>query len=185
VSFSRLFAQFPVLESDTIVLRKVTEDDLKDLFEIYSNDDVFIFCGIIPKKNVEVIRKMVSHFERDYRKQKRIKWGICRKTDVTKLLEIVEAFNFKRKANTVTVGYFLNERFWNKGITTEAVRILVNYLLNEVGVERIRAEVMLQNNYSKRVLEKNGFTKEGTTREKWSGKGIVNLEVFSVLKKEE
>ena len=46
----------------------------------------------------------------------------------------MEVFNVKRKANTVTIGYFLNERFWNKGIATEAVKILVNYLLNEVGV---------------------------------------------------
>ncbi len=179
-SFSILFAQFPVLESDVIVLRKVTEDDLKDLFEIYSNEDVFAFCGIIPKKNVEVVRKMVSHFKRDYMKQKRAKWGISQKTDVAKIVGVMEVFNVKRRANTVTIGYFLNERFWNRGIATEAVRILVNYLLDEVGVERIQAEVMLQNKYSKRVLEKNGFTKQGTTRDKWSGKGVVDLEVYNV-----
>lgn len=51
MSFSKLFAQFSVLESETIVLKKLTKDDLEDLFEIYSNDDVFTFCGIIPKKH--------------------------------------------------------------------------------------------------------------------------------------
>jgi len=41
---------------------------------------------------------------------------------------------------------------------------------------------MPQNKYSERILEKNGFTKQGTTRDKWSGKGIVDLEVYNVNK---
>jgi RimJ/RimL family protein N-acetyltransferase len=40
------------------------------------------------------------------------------------------------------------------------MRILVNYLLNEVGVEKIQAEVMPQNKYSKRVLEKTASQKK-------------------------
>jgi len=179
---NKLFGQFPVLGSDAIVLRKIVEDDADSLFEIYSNDAVFTFCGIIPKKNIEFVRKMVTHFERDYKKQKRVKWGICQKTDAAKIVGVMEVFNVKRRANMVTIGYFLNERFWNRGIATEAVRILVNYLLDEVGVRRIIAEVMPQNKYSKRVLEKNSFTKHGTTRDKWSGKGVVDLEVYNVHK---
>ena len=42
---------------------------------------------------------------------------------------------------------------------------------------------MPQNKYSKRILEKNGFTKQGTTRDKWSGKGVVDLEVYKIDKK--
>ena len=182
MDFGKLFGQFPVLESDAVVLRKIVEDDADSLFEIYSNDAVFAFCGIIPKKNVESVRRMVTHFERDRLKQKRVKLGICQKTDAARIVGVMEVFNVKRRENTVTIGYFLNERFWNRGIATESVRILVNYLLDEVGVERIIAEVMPQNNYSKRVLEKNGFTKQGPTRDKWSGKGVVDLEVFEIQK---
>jgi ribosomal-protein-alanine N-acetyltransferase len=142
MDFGKLFGHFPVLESDSIVLRKIVEDDAESLFEIYSNDAVFAFCGILPKKNAEFVRKMVTHFERDYKKQKRVKMGICQKTDVARIVGVMEVFNVMKRANTVTIGYFLNEWFWNRGIATEAVRILVNYLLNEVGVGRIQAEVM-------------------------------------------
>jgi ribosomal-protein-alanine N-acetyltransferase len=179
----KLFGELPVLESDSVVFRKIVESDAGSLFEIYSNDAVFAYCGIIPKKNAEVVCRMIAHFERDRVKQKRLKLGICQKTDVSKIIGVVEVFNVKRRENAVTIGYFLNERFWDRGIATEAVRVLVNYLLNDVKAERIVAEVMPQNKYSRRVLEKNSFTKQGTTRDKWSGKGVVDLEVFIIEKK--
>lgn len=48
----------------------------------------------------------------------------------------------------------------------------------------IQAEVMPPNRASKKVLLNNGFMKEGTLRQAnvWSGKGIVDLEVYSILK---
>lgn len=48
----------------------------------------------------------------------------------------------------------------------------------------IQAEVMPPNRASKKVLLKNGFMKEGTLRQAsvWSGKGIVDHEVYSILK---
>ena len=55
VNFDKLFVQFPISESDTIVLRRIIEDDLKGLYEIYSDEEVFTLCGIIPKKNIETV----------------------------------------------------------------------------------------------------------------------------------
>lgn len=178
-----LFDSFPVLESENIVLQKVEETDLEELFLIYSNDNVFKFCGIIPKKNKDTVKSMIGHFERDYNKKSRIKWGIYCKKDNMKLVGIIEVFDFNQKINMVTIGYFLAEAYWGKGIATESLKILVRYLFKNVEVNRIQAEVMPENNESKKVLTKNGFIKEGTLRQAslWSGKGVVDLEVYGLL----
>ncbi|MET3196689.1 RimJ/RimL family protein N-acetyltransferase [Bacillus sp. OAE603] len=86
----------------------------------------------------------------------------------------------------VTIGYYLAEEYWGCGIATEAVSVLLAFLFNEGNVNRIQAEVMPQNELSKKVLQKNGFLKEGTLRQAtiWSGKGIVDLEIYSILKEE-
>lgn len=177
-----LFNEFPVLESDKVVLKKITEADIDELYEIYSNEKVFEYCGIIPKKNKETVKNMIKHFERDFNKKDRVKWGIYS----GELLGIVEAFNFNQKVDMVTIGYFLSEKNWNKGVASEAVKVLVKYLFEVVDVNRIHAEVMPQNENSKKVLIKNNFTKEGLLREAnfWPGKGIIDIEVFSILKGE-
>jgi [ribosomal protein S5]-alanine N-acetyltransferase len=78
----------------------------------------------------------------------------------------------------------LAEAFWGRGIATETVKLLVEFLLLKANVNRIQAEVMPENKNSKMVLLKNGFIKEGLLRQAtvWTGKGIVDLEIYSLLK---
>ncbi|MFF2158620.1 GNAT family N-acetyltransferase [Paenibacillus chitinolyticus] len=180
-----VFAQLPVLESSRLVLKKIEEDNLDEVFGIYDNEEVFRHCGIIPKHNKETVRSMIGHFERDFGKKSRIKWGIFRKED-GRLTGIAEASDFNQKVDMVTIGYFLAEDCWGMGIATEAVRLLTAYLFTEAEVNRIQAQVMPANDASKKVLIKNGFRKEGTLRQAalWAGKGIVDLEIYAILKED-
>jgi RimJ/RimL family protein N-acetyltransferase len=58
---------------------------------------------------------------------------------------------------TVELGYFIAEEYWGKGIATEAVKQMVNYVQKEFDIVRIYAEVFEYNKASMRALEKNGF----------------------------
>ncbi|MDC2864318.1 GNAT family N-acetyltransferase [Bacillus sp. BP-3] len=180
------FEEFPILESTNLVLKKIEDVHLQDVYTIYSNDKVFEYCGIIPKHNLKTVSKMIQHFERDYNKQSRIKWGIFQKNNSDTLVGIIEAMDFNRKVNMVTIGYFLGEEYWGKGIASEAVHAVVKFLFEDVHINRIQAEVMPANDISKKVLVKNGFLKEGLLRQAtlWSGKGIVDLEIYSFLQED-
>lgn len=186
MNLDAVFGQFPILKSDTLTLKKVEEHHLEEVYDIYSNDTVFEYCGIIPKYNKATVKNMIGHFERDFNKRSRIKWGIFTNVDSERVVGIMEAFDFNQKVNTATIGYFLAESQWGQGIAAEATRIVVKFLFEEVGVNRIQAEVMPANERSKRVLLKNGFIKEGTLRQAslWSGKGIVDLEIYGLLQEE-
>ncbi|QED49399.1 GNAT family N-acetyltransferase [Cytobacillus dafuensis] len=186
MNIDQVFAAFPVLESESLVLKKMEEAHIQELYTIYSNDKVFEYCGIIPKNNLQTVSKMIGHFERDYHKKSRIKWGIFQKTEVNKLVGIIELMDFNQKVNMVTLGYYLAEDNWGKGIASESVRMVVKFLFEEVNMNRIQAEVMPANEISKKVLLKNGFMKEGLLRQAtiWSGKGVVDLEIYSILKED-
>ncbi|MBK1812810.1 GNAT family N-acetyltransferase [Clostridium sp. YIM B02505] len=179
-----VFGNFPILESTNVVLKRIEETDLQEVFEIYSNDKVFEFCGIIPKNNIDTVKNMIGHFDRDYNKKGRIKWGIFSKNHENKLVGIIEAMDFNQKINMVTIGYFLAEKYWGSGIASEATSLLIKFLFETVDVNRIQAEVMPNNIASKNVLIKNGFIKEGLLRQAslWSGKGVVDLEIYGLLK---
>ncbi|SYX81760.1 GNAT family N-acetyltransferase [Paenibacillus alvei] len=186
MNLDAVFGQFPILKSDTLTLKKVEEHHLEEVYDIYSNDTVFEYCGIIPKYNKATVKNMIGHFERDFNKRSRIKWGIFTNVDSERVVGIMEAFDFNQKVNMVTIGYFLAESQWGQGIAAEATRIVVKFLFEDVDVNRIQAEVMPANERSKRVLLKNGFIKEGTLRQAslWSGKGIVDLEIYGLLQEE-
>jgi RimJ/RimL family protein N-acetyltransferase len=63
--------------------------------------------------------------------------------------------------HTATVGYWLGEEFWGRGIMTEAVTAVTDFCFNNFPLRRISAEVFANNPASARVLEKAGFSCEG------------------------
>lgn len=66
---------------------------------------------------------------------------------------------------TAELGYWLGEPYWGKGIITEAIRLKCDQVFDQTDVNRIFAKVFDYNIGSMKVLEKNGFTKEGVGRE--------------------
>lgn len=72
--------------------------------------------------------------------------GLVRQPDVYKL--------------TAEIGYWLGEPFWGMGIATKAVRLIVEYGFNNLGLVRIYTGVFDFNKASQRVLEKSGFKLE-------------------------
>lgn len=62
---------------------------------------------------------------------------------------------------TAEIGYWLGEPFWNKGIITKAVALVTGYAFNELGLIRIHTGIFEYNIASMKVLEKNGYKKEG------------------------
>lgn len=62
------------------------------------------------------------------------------------------------------LGYWLSEEYWGKGIMTAAVRQICREAFERFDLLRIYAEPFAHNQGSRRVLEKAGFTCEGTMR---------------------
>ncbi|MBT5274437.1 GNAT family N-acetyltransferase [Candidatus Woesearchaeota archaeon] len=62
------------------------------------------------------------------------------------------------------LGYWLAEEHWEKGIMTEVTRVFTDYCFKEFNLIRIYGSVYDWNLASARVIEKNGFVKEGILR---------------------
>ncbi len=79
--------------------------------------------------------------------------------------EVVGSIGIFRQDNihfrTAELGYYIGEKFWGKGIMTEAVRLACEYVFANTDIVRIYAEPFAENKGSCRVLEKNGFVLEG------------------------
>lgn len=65
------------------------------------------------------------------------------------------------------VGYFIGDReMWGKGIATEAIRLATQFAFERLGMHRAQAVVDVDNPASAKALERVGYKKEGTLREK-------------------
>ena len=69
------------------------------------------------------------------------------------------------RAGSATIGYWLGRRYWGRGVMTEAVQVASRWAFDTWHVRRIWANVMAPNIASARVLEKAGYSLEGTFRD--------------------
>ena len=86
---------------------------------------------------------------------------------------------------TAELGYYIAEEYWGKGLMTEAVNQICEYVFNESDIIRIYAEPFAHNTASCRVLEKAGFQYEGTLRKNAVKNGrVIDMKMYARLKAE-
>ncbi len=86
-------------------------------------------------------------------------------------------------SRTAELGYYIAEEHWGRGIMTDAVRQLCEYVFSRTDIIRIFAEPFAYNTGSCRVLEKAGFQFEGVLRANAVKNGkIIDMRMYSLLR---
>lgn len=186
VMMTKLFDTFPYLENDKVIIRKMESNDVAALSEISNNDNVYKYIPpFLYKKSNKVLETAIKNLGgKDFENKKYIIAGIYLKDNPNRLVGLAEMFDYKKRENKITVGYRLNEDYWNKKIATNVLKLMVEYLVNEVNITTLQAFVMPENVYSSKVLLNNKFVKEDfTLQEKnWGGQEIVTVDVYTYNK---
>ncbi|HSQ97687.1 MAG TPA: GNAT family protein [Rickettsiales bacterium] len=91
----------------------------------------------------------------------------------------------RSKSHVGTFGYWLGEKYWGQGIVPEAVKMLIDYAFNELGLLKLKIDFLDDNLNSRRVAEKNGFNLEYVQKKECFKEGkYKNLICFTRFKKE-
>ena len=85
--------------------------------------------------------------------------------DDDKYIGHINAVQFDRAFKFAELAYIINPEYWGKGYGTEAVGRVVQFLVEEMKIHKIRAGFFAKNVASNRVLEKVGFKQEGYLRD--------------------
>lgn len=81
------------------------------------------------------------------------------------------------------LGYWIGEQYWNKGIASQAVQLLVQYGFEKLNLIRIYSSVFEHNKASQKVLEKNGFTLEAVLKKGYIKNDVIGDEYrYALLK---
>ena len=87
------------------------------------------------------------------------------------ILGRMNLIDIDKTQNLGHVGYRVGERYIGKGIANNALKLLLE-IVSKKGIEKIKAKTTDNNKASQRVLEKNGFKREGTGDEEFDGQKL-------------
>ena len=171
------------LETDRLILRRYTEADAEPMYKNWASDpEVSKYLTWPTHSSVEVTKSLVTEWIARYENPDYYNWVIELKEtgEVVGNISVVEVVE---KIEAVEIGYCMGKAWWGRGIMPEALGAVMDYLFDEVGMNRVYAGHDVNNPKSGRVMQKAGMRYEGTLRGSGrNNQGIVDVVRYGLLK---
>lgn len=160
------------ITTQRLILRRLQTGDAQSLFE----------CGSLGKTPEEA-KKMVSAMAGYYKDADNYNWVLEFEGKAVGRIKVIE---ISPRDHYMQVAYDIGKAYRNRGLMTEALRGVINYLFSRVGVHRIYGQCRVHNIPSARVLQKAGMTHEGRLRKHFAeGDGSYSdVDIYGMIREE-
>lgn len=173
------------IETGRLVLRQFSIDDADAMYLNWAGDpEVTRFLSWPTHESVKASRAVIEEWQNNAILLDDYNWCItCRETGEP--IGSLGVVRIDEAAEAVHVGYCIGRKYWNQGLTTEALSAVIGFFFEEVGVNRVEALHAVENPASGRVMQKCGMTKEGVLREyNVNNHGLCDAVIYSILRRE-
>lgn len=176
-----IYGDLPTLETERLILRKVRELDIDDIFEYGADSEVSRYTTWVAHRSIEDTREFLSKILKAYEQKKIGPWGITLK-ESGKLIGTAGFNGWDLKQSRGELGYVLSRDYWKQGLMTEAVSRVIQFGFSEMKLVRIEARCNPENYGSFRVMEKCGMQFEGVLRRHILVKGKhEDVRMYSII----
>lgn len=174
------------LETDRLILRNWSLDDVEDLVEGLNDLEITKWKGYdnYPYTKEDAIKEINSILE-NYKKGSYYNWAIVLK-DNNKVIGRVGLYDIYDDV-AHGGGIWINRKYWNQGYASEAFKERTKFAFEELNLRKIENSFFEGNDASWRIQEKLGYKLEGVKREAICCKadGIIKNECITGLLKSE
>ncbi|HET6977742.1 MAG TPA: GNAT family protein [Pyrinomonadaceae bacterium] len=174
----------PIITTERVVLRWVSEHDIDSLFEVFSDSQVMRYWSSAPFTDREAAVRLQREIAAGNENNSMMKWGLALR-DSDRLIGTTTLFNLNLDNGRAEIGYAMGRAHWGKGYMNEALQALVSHAFEVMQLRRLEADVDPRNAGSIRTLERLGFQREGYLRERWHVNGEIQDALFYGLLRRE
>jgi ribosomal-protein-alanine N-acetyltransferase len=163
MNYDEILIENPVLQSDRLILRPFTMEDVNDVY-LYSSDDIVTKYLTWPTHDsIEQTRRSVELFFMG----KKGAYAIELKSE-HKCIGCID-LRICAEHEKAEFGYVLNRQYWNLGYMSEALNLILDFSFAKLKLNRVEATHYVGNEGSGRVMEKCGM--------KYEGKGLKEVKI--------
>jgi len=148
------------IQSKRLILRKITSGDIDMIYSFMSDPEVTRYEDWIPHESVDYTRGFFQWLTGDYMDEKTYCWGLQLGDEVVGFAMVVDVNEWSG-----SIAYYIKRDLWSNGYATETVNAIMNYMFNEVGIDRITAKHSIKNVASGKVLKKAGMRYRGHVKD--------------------
>jgi len=141
-------------------LRQLVSDDANEIFALRSDGNVNKYLDRTPSKSIDDAKTFIQTINENIERNDSIYWAITLNGN-NKLIGTICLFGFSDDNSKAEIGYELLPGFQGKGIMQEAASKVIEFGIQQIGLNSIEAYTHSENQSSTRLLEKFNFKKNG------------------------
>lgn len=174
------------LETDRLILRPFVMKDVGAMFENWASDEQVTRYLMWPTHtDATVTEAVLRDWTSRYEEADFYQWAIVPKDGADRPVGSISVVMQDDRVGKGTVGYCIGRPWWHQGITTEALGAVIDFLIHQVGLQRVDAYHDPRNPHSGQVMQNCGMTCEGTLRRSdWNNQGICDACWYAILREE-
>lgn len=172
---------FPVLRTERMVMRELTLADGDLMYGMRSDPALMEHIGRPRATTLQDALDLIERSVSDRRNNTGITWAMTLHGDDA-MIGTIGYYRLKPEHYRGEIGYMLRKEFWGRGLMSEALEAAVRHGFDSIGFHSIEAITDPANTRSIRILERNGFVREGLFKENYYYDGkFYDSAVFSRL----
>jgi RimJ/RimL family protein N-acetyltransferase len=176
--------ELPRLAGHRLELRGLTRQDAPAILAVFGDAEVTKYWSSPPLQDLAAATKLIDEIGALFTARRLYQWGICsRETD--EVLGTCTLFHVDHAHRRAELGFALRRDRWGRGLALEALGVLIGFSFGALDLHRLEADVDPENERSLRLLERQGFRREGHLRERWHHLGQARDGVFLGLLRRE
>ena len=172
----------PNLQTNRLLLRKLTLNDVRDVYHYGAQPEVSVYCIWETHRSTEDATSFIRSAIVKYENNEPSDWAIYSKEN-KKVIGAIGYVQHWPEHMRCEVGYAISKDFWKQGYTTEALKAFIKYNFEVAMMHRIEARCIEENVGSYRVMEKAGMQLEGLIRDQLFMNKFRDLKLYSIINK--
>ena len=175
-----------MLETDRLILRRYVSEDAAAMYRNWASDsEVTKYLMWQPHSTPAVSQNITNDWVTQYSNDNYYHWAIVLKENGDEPIGDIAVVNMNEEVSMMHIGYCIGRAWWHQGITSEALKAVMDFLFDVVDVNRIESRHDPRNPNSGGVMKKCGMKYEGTLRSSdWNNQGICDACYYALLKSE-
>jgi RimJ/RimL family protein N-acetyltransferase len=172
------------LTTERLLLRPLNESDADALFAIHSDAQFMRYWSCLPWESRTVAEEFVARDQQQMALGESLRLGIEERESL-QLIGTCTLYSFHVQCRRAEFGFGVARSAWGHGFGREAGRELLRFGFDELGLNRVEADIDPRNLACAKTLERLGFVREGLFRERWIiGGQRLDSAMYGVLRDE-
>lgn len=159
------FLPFPTLETERLVLRRITENDIEALYFLRADEEMMRFIDRDRVAGPDEMLPFLRMIDTCVEDGSALTWGVALKADPSKMIGTIGFWRIVREHFRAEIGCALHRDYWGSGLMTEAMKAALDFGFKNIRLHSVEANINPENSAAAALVERTGFLKEGHFKE--------------------